>query len=577
VAKQTINNDDPYAVSVGHGRAAQIATDVLDAGGNAVDAGVAASIALTVLHSEQVQFGGVSPILVHCAENQLTYSIEGAGRWPQAIERAVFEKKYRGRIPQGILRTVTPASPDGWITALEKFGSMSFCELAAPARALAKDGFPAHQDLVDCTAQFERYYRRYEENTRIWLPNDQPVQLGQVFVQPNLANTLSAMIDADRKAVSKNGMKAGLAAVRDIFYTGEIADEMIRHILDHDGLMTHADLASHKTPVVQATAAKVFGGTAYTCGFWSQGPVLSQSLQILEHFYQKNPATRNSSHHHVFLEAIKLAMADREVYYGDPDFVEVPEAHLLSPTYAAERAALIRFDSAFETLPAAGSFSGSVKPEISPNRTSTMLSQSLDTSVAVIADKHGNIFASSPSDSSFDAPAVPNLGFVMSTRGGQSYVDADHPACLHPGKRPRVSACPFIFRSREGQFIAGGGPGADLQLQTAVQVLMNHLIFDQSLEDAVNAPRVFTHSVPASSEPHLSFAGKVVIEEKIPGSVANKLANNGHKITRETSPGINSPSICLVKSGADHYEAIGDPRRDSGQKTRSNSQRKFNR
>ncbi|USG61991.1 gamma-glutamyltransferase family protein [Sneathiella marina] len=564
-----------YAVSVGHNRAAEIAADVLDAGGNAVDAGVAASIALTVLHSEQVQLGGVSPILVYLAESQQTYSIEGAGSWPHAVERTHFEEKYRGRIPQGILRTVTPAGPDAWITALEQFGSMSFFELAEPARNLAKEGFPAHQDLVDCTKQFERYYRRYEENTNIWLPNGQPVQLGQTFIQPSLANTLGAMIETDRKAASKKDRIAGLSAVRDIFYKGEIADEMIRHIVKHDGLMTHTDLALHKTPVVPATASPVFGGTAFTCGFWSQGPVLSQSLQILEHFYRENPSEINCSRHHVFLEAIKLAMADREAYYGDPNFVNVPSDHLLSPAYAAERANQIQTDHAFDALPSAGSFSGLEKPKISANRRSTEFSPSLDTSIAVVADKHGNIFASTPSDSSFDGPAVPNLGFVISTRGGQSYVTNDHPACLYPGKRPRVSACPFIIRNREGRFIAGGGPGADLQLQTAVQILMNHFIFDQPLADAVSEPRVFTHSAPGSSEPHLSFAGKIVIEEGIPEPVAVNLEKIGHKITRETSHGINRPSVCIVGSGEGHYEAIGDPRRDSGQKTKINSQQKI--
>lgn len=573
MVKQNADSSAPYAISVGHSRAAEIAADVLDSGGNAVDAGVAASISLTVLHSEQVQFGGVSPILIYLAESQLVYSIEGAGRWPLAIDRTLFEGKYRGRIPQGILRTVTPACPDAWITALERFGSMSFSELAEPTRILAKDGFPAHQDLVDCTVQFERYYRRYEENTSIWLPNDQTVQLGQVFIQSNLATTLGAMIDADRKAASKNGRMAGLSAVRDIFYKGEIADEMIRHVIQQDGLMTHADLASHKTPIVPATTAAVFGGTAFTCGFWSQGPVLSQSLQILEQFYQENPPEKKPSQHHIFLEAMKLSMADREAYYGDPDFVNVPSEQLLSPAYAAARARQIRIDEAFTALPTAGSFKGFEKPNISTYQKNTASVPALDTSVAIIADKHGNIFASTPSDSSFDSPAVPNLGFVISTRGSQSYVAADHPACLYPGKRPRVSACPFIIRTREGQFIAGGGPGADLQLQTAVQILMNHFVFDQSLLAAVNAPRVFTHSIPASSEPHLSFAGKIVIEDDIPNPVAVKLEESGHKITRETSRGVNRPSICIVKSNDGQYEAIGDPRRDSGQKTKSVSQR----
>ncbi|MEH6548241.1 MAG: gamma-glutamyltransferase, partial [Sneathiella sp.] len=502
--KKEPNSCSPFAVSAGHKTATEIAANVLSDGGNAIDAGVAATIALTVLNSEQVQFGGVSPILVHIAVNGQTYSIEGAGRWPKATNRTLFEQKYRGRIPQGILRTVTPAGPDAWLTALKNYGTMSFEDLATPAWKLARDGFPAHQDLVDCTTQFERYYRRYEENTKIWLPNDQPVQLGQNFIQANLAKTLGAMIDADRSARSKNGRSAGLEAVRDLFYVGEIADKMIDHISHHDGLMTHADLSSHTTPIVPATSASVFGGTAYTCGFWSQGPALSQTLQILEQFFLNNPTDLATSSHHIILEAVKLAMADRDAYYGDPDFVEAPYDQLLSPKYAEKRAREICANTAFDGLPAAGIFQGFDKSRYSIPQDKTDQAISLDTSIAIVADKHGNIFASTPSDSSFDAPAVPNLGFVMSTRGGQSYVSAGHPACLSPGKRPRVSACPFIFRTREGQFIVGGGPGADLQLQTAVQVMAHHLVFDQPLIDSVSTHRVFTHSAPASTEPHLS-------------------------------------------------------------------------
>tara|TARA_R110002095_G_scaffold140248_2_gene121873 strand:+ start:20084 stop:21838 length:1755 start_codon:yes stop_codon:yes gene_type:complete len=570
---QTAATNDSYAVSVGHDIAAGISANVLEAGGNAVDAGVAASIALTVLHSEQVQFGGVAPILVYIAGENRYFSIEGAGRWPASATPDYFREKHRGRIPQGVLRTVVPAAPDAWLTALARFGTMGFADLAAPAQALAADGFPAHDDLVSCSTQFERYYRRIsDDNARIWLPNDAPVKPRQIFRLPDLANTIGILIDADRKASLKSGRAAGLQAVHDAFYKGEIADAMIRHVQACDGWLTHADLAAHRTPVVEATGADVFGGRLYTPGSWTQGPALSQALQILEATDISLHPRQSAEACHVMIEALKLALVDREAYYGDPDFIDVPMEALLSPAYAATRATLIDSAAAIQPLPPAGDVAERSTTTPSPATAPEEEAVSLDTSVAAVIDGAGNIFASTPSDPSFDGPVVPELGFVISTRGAQSYVDAEHPACLEAGKRPRVSAYPMIFRDANGRHIAGGGPGADLQLQAMVQVLTYHLAYDLSLTDATIAPRVFTHGVPASTEPHLSFAGKVVIEDELPEAMLTDLTALGHKASHGKASGIAKPSICLVASNQDGtLEAVGDPRRASGQRLKHGS------
>ena len=567
---QDIPSNDSYAISVGHDIAAGIAADVLEAGGNAIDAGVAASIALTVLHSEQVQFGGVAPILVYIAEENRYFSIEGAGRWPARANPEYFEEKHRGRIPQGILRTVVPAAPDAWLTALSRFGTMSFAELAAPAQTLAAHGFPAHEDLVSCSTQFERYYRRIsDDNARIWLPNDTPVAAGQNFRLPDLANTLGILINVDRAAVAKSGREAGLQAVRDAFYKGDIAQTMIRHVKTHDGWLSHADLAAHHTPVVEAASVPVFGGSLYTPGSWTQGPALSQALQILEAGGIADNAHQSVDACHMMIEALKLALVDREAYYGDPDFVDVPLDILLSPDYAASRASMISMKSAIHPLPAAGEMPKRPVPKpVSPNETSER-AMTLDTSIAAVIDGAGNIFASTPSDPSFDGPVVPELGFVISTRGAQSYTAADHPARLQAGKRPRVSAYPLIYKNADGRHIAGGGPGADLQLQAMAQVLVHHLAHDLSLSEATSAPRVFTHSVPASTEPHLSFAGKVVVEEEIPEATLAALSALGHKAVHGKAGGIAQPSICLVAGHPDGtLEAVGDSRRASGQRVK---------
>lgn len=545
------------AVSVGHDTAATIALDVLRDGGNATDAGIAASIALCVLHSEQVQLGGVAPMLIRPAGGKVM-AVEGAGRWPAATRAEDFVTVHRGRIPKGAGRCVVPAAPDAWLTALARFGTMGFAELALPAADLARNGFDAHADLVACSQRFERNYRRYPVNAEIWLPGGKPIALGQHITQPALGSTLDRLIAADRAARSGGSRVNGLRAVRRCFYEGEIASAMADHVAANGGQLALSDLACHTTPVTEATDAPVQGGQMYCCGFWSQGPALIQALQILE---ASGPPADDAGFLHHLLSAIDLAFADREAHYGDPDFVTPPD-WLLSPAYAATRAGLIDPEQGFDALPPAGdgpvaTIAGIPHPE----------ELTLDTSIVAIVDGDGGLFTCAPSDASFDAPAVPGLGFVVSTRGGQSHTDPSHPACVGPGRRPRVSAAPFIYQARSGDWTLGGGPGADLQLQAAAQVLARHLHHRVSLEEAVRRPRCFSASAPSSSDPHLCVPGQVAVEDAMDPDVIRFLERTGRSVKTGTAEGIARPSVCFATADRDGRGtgAIGDPRRASGQ------------
>ncbi len=558
----------PAFVSAGHPEAARIAAEVLERGGNAVDAGIAATIALCVLHSEQVQLGGVAPMLVRMARDGRTLAIEGAGRWPAAADRRQFEAAHRGRIPHGVLRTVVPAAPGAWVAALRRFGTRGFAELATPALQLAQAGFAAHEDLVACTTHFERYYRRYDENMRIWLPRGRPLEFGERFVQPDLANTLASMIEADRGAAARAGRDAGLMAVHDLFYRGSIAERMVAHVQSLGGWLGPHDLAQHRTPVVEATAAGIRSGTLYTCGFWTQGPALAQALQILEHANAASTDPAGVAFAHLVVEALQLALADREAYYGDEDFVTVPRDRLLSRDYAAARARRIDASATFDGLPPAGAME---LPAMAVTRSPAAAAAgpsptSVDTSIVAVIDADANAFTATPSDPSFDAPAVPGLGFVVSTRGSQSFVDGAHAAVLAPGKRPRVSACPMLYRAGDGRLIVGGGPGADFQLQAMAQVLARHLMHGIDLDAAVRAPRVFTQSAPASSDPHLAFPRGVLVEDGAPPDWLDGLAHRGHRAVPARMHGSTQPSICLVASDGENGESVGDPRRAGGQR-----------
>lgn len=506
-----------------------------------VDAGVAAVLALTVLHSEQVQLGGILPALVKPAGSGDVFAIEGVGLWPKATDPGVLHRDHRGRIPRGILRTVTPALPDACFTALRRFGTMPFGDLARPAHALASDGFEAHDDLVAATATYERHYRTYPENTSIWLPNGRPLQLGERFRQPKLGATLQRLIDADERG--------GAQAARALFYEGSLAQEMLAHVRVEGGWLSADDMAGHTTPIVSAVSGKAFGATIYTPDTWCQGPTLIQCLQIAEALGIQDQAPEDWWH--LILETIKLGFADRDTYFGDPCFVDVPLERLLSETHAKELANTVG--------PTARSRGDDIRTGAPP----------LDTSVVAIVDFDGGVFVATPSDMSHDAPAVPGLGFVMSTRGGQSQVPSEHPACLAPGKRPRASASPFLLIDDDGRTVAGGGPGADLAIQASVAILTQHLGQNIPLDQALSAPRAYTLEPPGSSAPHLTFPGKVRAEPDLLDDICDGLSKRGHLVSKSDSGRAVTPSICAIELDAQNgvVRAHGDPRRLSGQKT----------
>ena len=527
------------SVSAGHPLAADIAWDVLLAGGNMADAGIAAVLALTVLHSEQVQLGGILPALVKHADSDQVWSIEGLGCWPKTADLEHLRRNHRGRIPVGILRTVTPALPDACFTAIERFGTKTFSELAAPAQSLAELGFSAHQDLVSATTIYERHYLTNSENTSIWLPNGRPVQHGERFTQPKLAATLQRLIDADQQG--------GTEAARALFYEGAMAKEMIDHVAAEGGWLSADDLACHVTPITEATSGCAFSSRIYTPGPWSQGPCLIQCLQIAEALGIQNQ--KPTEWWHSMLEAMKLGFSERDAYYGDPNFVDVPMERLLSFEHAKALA-----ETVGPIARPSGKDVGSGLP-------------SLDTSVVAVVDFNGGMFVATPSDMSHDAPAVPGLGFVMSTRGGQSHADESHPACLAPGKRPRASASPFLVATEDQRWIAGGGPGADLAIQSSAMVLARHLGSGTALDAAIAAPRVFTLEPPGSSTPHLTFPRKVRGEPDLPADVFDGLEDRGHLISRSEAASAIVPSICAVEveTKTGHAQGYGDPRRLSGQ------------
>src|SRR5256714_5395585 len=266
-----------HAIAAGHYLATTAGFDILQAGGNAIDAGVAAGIALGILQIDLVDFAGVAPIMIYHAEKREVVTIAGLGTWPQALDPQLFQREHGGKIPKGVLRTVVPAAPDAWITALRRYGTMSFGEVAAAAIRLARDGFPMYPLMAASLKRHEADHRAWPSTAAIFLPNGRPPEPGEIFRQTDLAASLQYMADEERAAVSR-GREAGLEAARDAFYRGDIARKIAAFMKQEGGLLSAEDLAEYRSPVGPPERRRFGDLEVFTCGASSQRPVLLQTM-----------------------------------------------------------------------------------------------------------------------------------------------------------------------------------------------------------------------------------------------------------------------------------------------------------
>ncbi len=551
-----------HMIVSGHWLATQAGHAILEAGGNAVDAAVAAGIALGVLHSDQVNVAGVAPMIVYLADRDEAVTIAGLGAWPRAARLETFTGEHGGTIPLGLLRTVVPAAPDAWILALERYGTIGFGDAAAAAIRYAREGFTMHPVMAEYIRRNEDTYRRWPQNAAIYLPRGRPPQEGELFVQADLAASLQHMADEER-AAARHGRAAGLAAARAAFYRGDLAQKMIRYHRDNGGLLTAEDLAGHRAEIEAPLRYTFRGIEVLSCGPWCQGPVLLQMLALLEADDLAALGHNTPAYVHRVAEAMKLCFADRDRYYGDPRFVPVPIETLLSPAYAAMRRGLIRDDRAFPGMPPPGDVAGGAPAPDLPRPSAAPATLPGDTSYVCAVDRHGNVCSATPSDVSWDSPVIPGTGFVPSARGSQSWAVAGHAAALGPGKRPRLTPNPALALVR-GRFVMPfGAPGGDLQAQGMLQVFLNHVVFGMPIQDAVEAPRFVTHSFPGSFEPHPYYPRRLDVERGVGAAAGEALAALGHEVRWLPELSLGTAGVCAIV--ADRARGIlwggADPRR----------------
>jgi gamma-glutamyltranspeptidase / glutathione hydrolase len=534
-------------VTSGHYLAAHAGMRMLEAGGNAIDAGVAAGFALNVLEPHNCGIAGEAPILIHHARSGRTVAISGQGTAPAAMTLEALRAKGIRLIPgDGLLGATVPAAPDAWITALEQFGTLPLATVLAPALELAEEGFALNPNLCKSIANSEKRFREeWPGSADIYLPEGHAPKPGDRLRQADWARSMRHLVTAEQQAAGR-GRSAGLQAARDAFYRGPIAERIAAFVREtpvrdasgtaQTGFLAYEDLANYRSRVEAPVSIDYRGLQVHKCGPWNQGPVFLQQLALLQGYDLKAMGPNTTDYIHTVVECAKLAFADREFYYGDPEFVKVPLDRLLSHGYAEERCRLV--DPAHASL--------ALRPGNAGPRPSRLILGDLeidaslpthadgyvgDTTHLDVVDAEGNLMAATVSGAWIpSSPVVPGLGFPLGTRGQMFSLDPEHPNVVQPGKRPRTTLTPSLV-TRGGQpWLAFGTPGGDQQDQWTLQFFLNVVEFGMDLQAAIDAPTFHSLHFPSSFYPRAQYPGRLVVENRIPPETRAALEARGHEI-----------------------------------------------
>jgi gamma-glutamyltranspeptidase/glutathione hydrolase len=558
-------------IAAGRTFVADAGAHILTAGGSAIDAGVAAIFASAVVEISHFGLGGEAPIIIYSARDKRVVVINGQGSAPKAANPGLFAGKTA--IPgNGPLGATIPAVVDAAALALEKFGTRSLTEVMAPAIALA-DGFPMYEFLRGYLQSERKASEPYEWSIRTYYPDGKVTPTGAMFRQPNLAKTLRALSAAEQQALSAGATREqAIRAGRDAFYKGSIAQRMTAAVRAAGGVMTDEDLASYSGKVEEPASVTYRGYAVHKAGFWNQGPALLQTLRLLEGFDLGRMGQGSADATHTIVEAVKLAYADRDRYYADPDFTRVPGQALLSPDYAAVRRALIDPKRAStEQIPGdpdrgAARLRGPTDPGThGPTDPGTHRPTPGDTTAIQVADAAGNLFSATPSSGWLlgGAFVAGDTGVPMSNRMQAFRLDPASPNVLAGGKRPRTTLTPTIVLKDGQPFLAIGTPGGDSQDQQILLVLLNLIDFNLGLQAAIEAPRVNSLHPQSSFDEHRAQPGVLEVERSLSPAVIEELRGRGHTLRLRPPYGISTGIVAAGRDPVTGRLRVGaDPRRE---------------
>ena len=555
-------------VAAGHPLVSMAGMRMLLAGGNAFDAAVAAGFAAAVVEpTASYTLCGECVALLYDARTGQTHALSGQGTAPARATLAFFRGRGLDKIPTGPgadahLSFTVPGAVDAYLTVLEAAGTRSVSEVLAPALSYAAHGFPMYEymhrmlAIAESRSQFDLYP---PGGTAVFYPGGHPPAVGELFVQPALGRTLARLAEAD--AGCRGHRRAGIAAARERFYRGDVAADIGAFSERVGGLLRADDLAGYRAGLEAPLETTFAGRTILGQGAWTQGPVLMQALGMLEAFDLRAMGHNSARYIHVVAEALKLAFADRERFYGDSADGGVQIAELLAPAYLRERAAQIRLDRAAPEAPAAGDprgHGGRPAPARSASEPPASVHAPDGTTHIAAIDRDGNMMCLTPSGGVFRKSAfAAELGCTLSTRSEMFVLEDGHPNALAPGKRPRTTLVSYLICDDRGATTSMGCPGGDDQAQADLQLVLNVLLWGMNPQQAVEAPRFSTQTLVNSFYPRVYRPGQLNVEPGIPARTRDELRALGHTVSEIGACGVGAvvtqrdPESGVLSAGAD--------------------------
>ncbi|MGI6208910.1 MAG: gamma-glutamyltransferase family protein [Anaerolineae bacterium] len=544
-------------VTSGHYLATAAGFRIMEQGGNAIDAAACMCFCLNLLEPQSNGIGGEVPTLIYSAREGRPYAVSGMGWSPAEFTIEWCRDHGIDLIPgDGFLPACVPAVVGTWALALARFGTMTFAQVLQPAIELAEEGFPIYPSLRQALeTNLQKYMELYPTTGALYCPGGRVPEVGDIFRNPEWAAVLKGMCQAERAAAGK-GRIAGIEAAADYFYRGEVAARIVDYIRSnpvedasgsaHTGLLSMADMADWEPRLEDPVSYTYRGLEVHKCSSWTQGPVFLQQLALLEGYDLPAMGHNSAEYLHTLIECAKLAFADREAYYGDPLFDDVPFDALLSPEYAARRRELIGDRASLEMRPGdvgRGLPEYAIRSVLEDNRLSLDIEGRRvrdlglghahvgDTTHLDAVDREGNMVAATPSGGWLgSSPVIPGLGFPLGTRGQMFYLNPDRPNALAPHKRPRATLTPSLVTRNGRPYMVFGTPGGDCQDQWTLQFFLNYVDFGMDIQEALDAPTVHSMHFPSSFYPREAFAGRMVVEGRLPLEVIRGLEARGHEV-----------------------------------------------
>jgi gamma-glutamyltranspeptidase/glutathione hydrolase len=514
-------------VATSHPLATQIGLDILKKGGTAIDAAIAANIALGLMEPTGNGIGGDLFAIVWDAESKKLHGLNASGPAPKDISIDYFRDNDLEKIPSyGPLPVTVPGAVDGWIKLHEKFGKLEFRTLFEPTIAYAKNGFPVTETIAYYLKNSQKRFEKYPNFNDLWVKNGSMPAKGEIFKNPQLAKTLETIALKGREG----------------FYEGEVANVMVDFIQSQGGFLTHEDLSSFHSEWTPPVSSNYRGYDVWELPPNGQGIAALQILNILEKFDLKKMGLFSAEYIHLFTEAKKLAFADRAKYYADPNFSSIPVQELISKEYAAERSKRIDFEKPSQTDEAGILKSG-------------------DTIYLTAADQYGNMISLIQSNyrGMGSGMVPPGLGFMLQDRGELFSLDPDHKNSLEGGKRPFHTIIP-AFVTKDGEpFMSFGVMGGATQPQAHAQIIINMIDFELNLQEAGDAPRIVHSGSSQPTDEVMLDGGTLSIERGFGSEIENELTNKGHQLKYEKGI-FGGYQAIMLKNGI--YYGASETRKD---------------